>query len=37
VLFRELLTRLPSIRSTADPELVPSNFDNRVARLPFAF
>jgi cytochrome P450 len=37
VLFRELLTRLPAIRSTAEPELVPSNFDNRVARLPFAF
>jgi cytochrome P450 len=37
VLFRELLTRLPAIRSTAEPEIVPSNFDNRVARLPFAF
>ncbi len=37
VLFRELLTRLPAIRSTAEPELVPSNFDNRVARLPFTF
>src|SRR5262249_36570873 len=37
VLFRELLTRLPAIRSTAEPELVPSNFDNRLARLPFAF
>jgi cytochrome P450 len=37
VLFRELLTRLPAIRSTAEPGIVPSNFDNRVARLPFAF
>jgi cytochrome P450 len=37
VLFRELLTRLPAIRSTAEPVLVPSNFDNRVARLPFTF
>jgi cytochrome P450 len=37
VLFRALLTRLPTIHSTAEPEIVPSNFDNRVARLPFAF
>jgi cytochrome P450 len=37
VLFRELLTRLPAIRSTAEPVLVPSSFDNRVARLPFTF
>jgi cytochrome P450 len=36
VLFRELLTRLPDVRATEAPELVPSNFDNRVARLPFA-
>jgi cytochrome P450 len=35
VLFRELLTRLPDIRATAAPELVPSSFDNRIARLPF--
>jgi cytochrome P450 len=35
VLFRELLTRLPGIRSVGEPELVPSNFDNRVGRLTF--
>ena len=37
VLFRELLTRLPAIRSVAEPERVPSSFDNRVGRLPFTF
>jgi cytochrome P450 len=37
VLFRELLTRLPEIRSVGEPELVPSSFDNRVARLRFTF
>jgi cytochrome P450 len=37
VLFRELLTRLPDIRATAPPVLVPSSFDNRVGRLPFTF
>jgi cytochrome P450 len=37
VLFRELLTRLPDIRTTGAPELVPSSFDNRVGRLPFTF
>jgi cytochrome P450 len=36
VLFRELLTRLPAIRS-GEPELIPSSFDNRVGRLPFTF
>jgi cytochrome P450 len=35
VLFRELLSRLPDIRSVGEPELVPSNFDNRVDRLAF--
>jgi cytochrome P450 len=35
VLFRELLTRFPEIRSNGAAELVPSNFDNRVGRLPF--
>lgn len=35
VLFRELLTRLPDIRSVGEPELVPSNFDNRIACLTF--
>jgi cytochrome P450 len=37
VLFRELLTRLPDIRSAGTPELVPSSFDNRVGRMPFSF
>ena len=37
VLFRELLTRLPDIRSVGEPDLVPSSFDNRVRRLRFAF
>jgi cytochrome P450 len=37
VVFRELLTRLPDIRPVGPPELVPSNFDNRVGRLPFTF
>jgi len=37
VLFRELLSRLPQIRSVDEPVLVPSSFDNRVARLPFAY
>jgi cytochrome P450 len=37
VLFRELLTRLPAIRSVAEPQLVASDFDNRIGRLPFTF
>jgi cytochrome P450 len=37
VLFRELLTRLPEIRSVGEPELVASSFDNRIARLRFAW
>ncbi|GAA0690619.1 methyl-branched lipid omega-hydroxylase Cyp124 [Kitasatospora atroaurantiaca] len=37
VLFRELLTRLPDVRSAGEPELIPSNFDNRVRSLPFTF
>lgn len=37
VLLRELLTRLPDIRSTGEPVLVPSSFDNRVRSLPCAF
>jgi cytochrome P450 len=36
-LFRELLTRLPAVRSVGEPELVPSSFDNRVRRLAFTF
>jgi cytochrome P450 len=37
VLFRELGVRLPGIRSVGEPELVGSTFDNRVARLRFAY
>jgi len=37
VLFRELLTRLPDLRSVGEPELVPSSFDNRVGRLRFTY
>ncbi|WP_395293606.1 cytochrome P450 [Kitasatospora hibisci] len=37
VLFRELFTRLPAARSVGEPELVPSNFDNRVRALRFTF
>ena len=37
VLFRELLTRLPEIRSVGEPEVVASSFDNRIARLRFAW
>lgn len=37
LLFRELYTRLPGLRSTAPPVLVPSSFDNRVRTLPFAY
>jgi len=37
VLFRELFTRLPEIRSVGEPELVPSNFDNRISRLRFTY
>jgi cytochrome P450 len=37
VLFRELLTRLPTIRADGEPTLAPSSFDNRVTRLPFTF
>ncbi|MFI7598064.1 cytochrome P450 [Actinoplanes sp. NPDC049681] len=35
VLFRELLTRHPGLRSVGEPELVASSFDNRVGRLRF--
>ena len=37
VLFRELYTRLPDIRSVEPAELIPSNFDHRVKRLSFTF
>ncbi|MFB7667691.1 cytochrome P450 [Kitasatospora sp. NPDC056138] len=37
VLLRELYTRLPDLRSVGEPELIPSNFDNRVRSLRFTF
>ncbi|MGR8008713.1 cytochrome P450 [Streptomyces hypolithicus] len=37
VLFHELLTRPRGLRATGLPELVDSNFDNRVRTLPFTF
>ena len=37
VLLRELYTRLPDLRSVGEPELIPSNFDNRVKSLAFTF
>ncbi|MFJ1702927.1 cytochrome P450 [Kitasatospora sp. NPDC088346] len=37
VLYRELFTRLPDIRSVGSPERVPSNFDSRVRSLRFDF
>jgi cytochrome P450 len=37
LVFRELLTRLPGIRSVGDPRMVASTFDNRVGRLEFTF
>jgi cytochrome P450 len=36
LLFEQLLARFPDLRATAEPELVPSTFDNRVGRLAFA-
>lgn len=36
-LFRELLTRVPDLRTTDAPVLVPSNFDNRVRSMPCAY
>ncbi|GAA2722211.1 cytochrome P450 [Actinocorallia aurantiaca] len=37
IMFRELFTRLPDIRTTGEPEYLLSNFDNGVVRQPFAF
>jgi hypothetical protein len=37
VLYQELFSRLPEVRSVGEPELVPSSFDNRVRRLRFTF
>ncbi|MEU4545846.1 cytochrome P450 [Nonomuraea dietziae] len=36
-MFRELLTRLPEIRSVGEPELLVSNFDNSVRSQSFTF
>ncbi|GAA2788401.1 hypothetical protein GCM10020219_069860 [Nonomuraea dietziae] len=36
-MFRELLTRLPDIRSVGEPELLVSNFDNSVRSQSFTF
>ncbi|WP_280672601.1 MULTISPECIES: cytochrome P450 [unclassified Kitasatospora] len=37
LLYRELFSRLPEVRSVGAPELVPSSFDHRVRSLRFAF
>ncbi|MEO5877055.1 MAG: cytochrome P450 [Streptosporangiaceae bacterium] len=37
IMFRELYTRLPGLRTTAEPELLLSNFDNGVLHQPFTF
>jgi cytochrome P450 len=34
-MFRELFTRLPGIRASGEPELLLSNFDNGIKRLPY--
>ena len=34
VMFRHLLTRLPDIRSTAEPDLLRTNFVNGIKHLP---
>jgi cytochrome P450 len=36
IMFRELYTRHPTLRTTAEPELLLSNFDNGVLHQPFA-
>jgi methyl-branched lipid omega-hydroxylase len=37
VMFRELLTRVPDIHATAEPERLKSNFINGIKHLPVAF
>jgi len=37
IMFRELFTRLPEIRTTGGTEYLLSNFDNGVVRQPFTF
>jgi hypothetical protein len=34
-MFRELFTRVPSIRAAGEPELLLSNFDNGIKSLPY--
>ena len=34
-MFRELFTRVPDIRAAGDPELLLSNFDNGIKKLPY--
>jgi cytochrome P450 len=34
-MFRELFTRVPGIRTAGEPELLLSNFDNGIKRLPY--
>lgn len=34
-LFRELLVRVPHVRTVGEPDYIPSSFDNRVRRMPF--
>jgi cytochrome P450 len=36
-LYRELLIRLPDVRTVGEPEYAASSFDNRVRRMPFTF
>ncbi|HXA59193.1 MAG TPA: cytochrome P450, partial [Streptosporangiaceae bacterium] len=37
IMFRELLSRLPDIRTVGEPDLLLSNFDNGVLHQPFTF
>ncbi|GII77309.1 methyl-branched lipid omega-hydroxylase [Sphaerisporangium rufum] len=37
IMYRELFDRLPGIRTTGEPELLLSNFDNSVRAQPFTF
>jgi len=37
IMFRELYTRLPDLRSTGEPGYLLSNFDNGITRLPFTY
>ncbi|RAY13560.1 cytochrome P450 [Actinomadura craniellae] len=37
IMFRELYTRLPGLRTTGEPQYLLSNFDNGIKHLPFTF